>query len=226
MTNETAIELASTFEAAATAQHVGNQAEHRRLINQAADAIDQVHRREPLALPNLIGRLAAQPVVVLRADLRAAINMATHTYQRHSDTMPNLLHPRIGDLINTAAAANNAAPGHVTAWLAVDLDDLHQISRPDGYDITTEHRDLLNRWDHDAISASADTLRARSLIEEAESSDDNELIELVRPGMTEHGLSITDAIHALPEQHRVRAEELLAGMPSLLTIPQHKELNP
>lgn len=186
-------------------------------IDAAARGISAVFRNAPHEVPYLVAAMASMSPKVRPGDLRAACAIAGHEYQLDTGCSSPLLAPNCHQWLTEACERHGADPALVSAFLAFDLGPGGALTRPDGYPVPAFLRRLAGECSAAEVLAALDVSEQAVRYAESFVRDTEELLELVGPAM-QSGSTLLDALDSLKGSDRVRAEELAAAMPTVLTL--------
>ncbi|MFN7148953.1 MAG: hypothetical protein ACK4V6_05685 [Microthrixaceae bacterium] len=206
--------LTTALSVAAHANALGDTAQHLEAIDLAADALTAVWQREPHELPWTVEAIASNRPSVLASDLRSALRLLSARCEAIGHSSP-LTHIEAADWIRTAAHHHHGRLRNVAAWCAVTLDGHNRPIRPDGSPIDEPLQRLLDESSTGEIRASVEVSHQCINATAQRVQEVDELLELVRPHFNA-GRTVLAAVEQLTGPQRIRAEELLADMPSLV----------
>lgn len=186
-------------------------------IEAAARGISAVFRNAPHEVPYLVAALAAMSPKVRPGDLRAVCVIAGHEYHLDTGKSSPLLAPHCYQWLTEASERHGADPALVSAFLAFDLEPGGALTRPDGYPVPAFLHRLAVECSGPEVLAALDVSGQSVRYAEQYVRDTDELLALVGPAM-QAGATLLDALDTLDGVDRVRAEELAAAMPTVLTV--------
>lgn len=195
---------------------LGDANMHGRAIDLAARGIAAVFTHEPIRLPRMVSDLAARSPAVLRGDLDSAIQIVAADLLHRTGTVSPVLHIDTQGWILETAAERSTDPEAVTAWCCVDVGDDLEPVRAGDLPISDQLRQVLDRSEYPAIRAALDVRRRYDAARAERAHAADELHALLAPTRSfERRIPVGDAVAELHGPARVRAEEILAGLPSI-----------
>jgi hypothetical protein len=208
--------IAERLTDAAEHEMFGDHAAHMSKIDAAAQALGLLFEHEPHEVPPAVATLAALAPAVRPSDLHAAVGAVQAAYQSRTDDYAVVLHPDCLMWVNAAVDEYGADAAAVIAWLCIEP-TAGPVRRPGDLPVSDTLRSLVGAatWADLTAAQSVHTACVDAL---ARSSDGTtELLELIEERLLDD-LTVEEAINDLTGPARIRAEELLAQMPSILTV--------
>lgn len=195
----------------------GNSDAHHDAIGTAAQVLANLYASTPTVLPSVLEALRLASPAVRPADLTAATAWATDAVSDATGERPAVLHPECPTWIAIACTNHPGSdPTRVTAALSVNLSRKGEVSRPDPLPLSDDLGELVNDCTAPDILAMADVMELHIDATRELVARTGELLALIEAAMTSEGMTVLEAVDTLTGPDRIRAEELVAAMPSLV----------
>jgi hypothetical protein len=217
-----AVAIADALAGAEVVEDFFDDDDYTDLINEAADLLFDLVATQPTVVPTVVDALRRHTSLVREKDLRAA---CVFVEDRLSDigAPTSLLHLKCARWIHEAVQTHGADAERVAALLSVrihtDPDQVRSLAevftRPAPLIIDDELLALLGEATADDLNAAVDVLHRHADAANEVAAAAIELADLVGGDWTG---PLGDAVAALEGDARVRAEELLAALPSVVRI--------